>query len=160
MFEERELTNASVEEGLTGFTKVKNTFDVYDAIHKNADNYVDEKFLLRSRLFDMMIGDWDRHEDQWRWFDSSNLMAGKCIAPYPGIVIRLLHLRWCSSHHCQPECSSHEKMQRYRPMPLSVDWFNFNGRNVDHNLLHRMTCEKIGAGYGGQHAHHHHGSGY
>src|SRR6185295_161092 len=67
LFEERTLDNANVEEGLTGFTKVKDTWDVYDAIHKNADNYVDEKFLLRSRLFDMMIGDWDRHEDQWLW---------------------------------------------------------------------------------------------
>lgn len=28
---------------------------------------VDTKALLRARLFDMFIGDWDRHNGQWRW---------------------------------------------------------------------------------------------
>lgn len=142
MFEERELTNASVEEGLTGFTKVKNTFDVYDAIHKNADNYVDEKFLLRSRLFDMMIGDWDRHEDQWLWAEFRQPDGRKMYRPIPrdrdqafftfdGVLPTIASLNVAAT----------KKMQRYRPMPLSVDWFNFNGRNVDHNLLTRMTRE-------------------
>ncbi|RYY86999.1 MAG: hypothetical protein EOO15_13065 [Chitinophagaceae bacterium] len=28
---------------------------------------VDQEAYVRARLFDMFIGDWDRHEDQWRW---------------------------------------------------------------------------------------------
>ncbi len=28
---------------------------------------VDQQELARNRLFDMLLGDWDRHEDQWRW---------------------------------------------------------------------------------------------
>lgn len=28
---------------------------------------VDEAAYIKARLFDMLIGDWDRHEDQWRW---------------------------------------------------------------------------------------------
>jgi len=31
------------------------------------DNRIDQVAFARSRLFDMWIGDWDRHEDQWRW---------------------------------------------------------------------------------------------
>ena len=31
------------------------------------DDKIDEVAFARSRLFDMWIGDWDRHEDQWRW---------------------------------------------------------------------------------------------
>ncbi len=31
------------------------------------DVQVDQKQVLKSRLFDMWIGDWDRHDDQWRW---------------------------------------------------------------------------------------------
>jgi hypothetical protein len=31
------------------------------------DNKIDQVAFARSRLFDMWIGDWDRHEDQWRW---------------------------------------------------------------------------------------------
>ena len=28
---------------------------------------VDKDLYLRARLFDMVLGDWDRHVDQWRW---------------------------------------------------------------------------------------------
>ncbi|MGW8317510.1 MAG: BamA/TamA family outer membrane protein, partial [Bacteroidales bacterium] len=31
------------------------------------DNQVDQEHFLKCRLFDVYIGDWDRHEDQWRW---------------------------------------------------------------------------------------------
>ncbi|WP_229748980.1 metallophosphoesterase [Hymenobacter frigidus] len=31
------------------------------------DNKIDQQAFARTRLFDMWIGDWDRHEDQWRW---------------------------------------------------------------------------------------------
>jgi hypothetical protein len=27
----------------------------------------DARAFLKARLFDLMIGDWDRHRDQWRW---------------------------------------------------------------------------------------------
>lgn len=31
------------------------------------DHRVDQESYARGRLFDMLIGDWDRHADQWRW---------------------------------------------------------------------------------------------
>ncbi|MDX1529908.1 MAG: BamA/TamA family outer membrane protein [Rhodothermales bacterium] len=31
------------------------------------DHRVDQPFYLRNRLFDVFLGDWDRHRDQWRW---------------------------------------------------------------------------------------------
>lgn len=37
------------------------------ALDRDADHRVDATFYLRARLFDMLIGDWDRHQDQWRW---------------------------------------------------------------------------------------------
>ena len=27
--------------------------------------------FLNARMLDMLLGDWDRHEDQWRWKDRS-----------------------------------------------------------------------------------------
>lgn len=40
---------------------------LYRALDGDADHRVDADFYLRTRLFDMLIGDWDRHRDQWRW---------------------------------------------------------------------------------------------
>ncbi len=43
------------------------TNDVLKEVHKTGKSQVDEPSYIRARLFDMLIGDWDRHEDQWRW---------------------------------------------------------------------------------------------
>ncbi|MGY2131157.1 metallophosphoesterase [Hymenobacter sp. HD11105] len=40
---------------------------VLERLIEDNDNQVREKAFARSRLFDMWVGDWDRHEDQWRW---------------------------------------------------------------------------------------------
>lgn len=38
-----------------------------DAIESDNDNRIDQRNFLRARLLDMVIGDWDRHERQYRW---------------------------------------------------------------------------------------------
>ncbi|MEC3906781.1 metallophosphoesterase [Tamlana sp. 2201CG12-4] len=43
------------------------TDDVLKKLVKDEDYVLDEEAYVRARLFDMLIGDWDRHEDQWRW---------------------------------------------------------------------------------------------
>ncbi|MBB4077496.1 hypothetical protein GGR28_000097 [Lewinella aquimaris] len=38
-----------------------------EALLDDWKNYADQKNYARARLFDFLIGDWDRHRDQWRW---------------------------------------------------------------------------------------------
>jgi len=45
------------------------TVDMLKKIRKDEDIVVDEASYIRARLFDMLIGDWDRHQDQWRWIE-------------------------------------------------------------------------------------------
>ena len=55
------------DEGFTG-----NSLDTYEVIEKLQEsnkNAIDEETYIRARLFDMVIGDWDRHQDQWRWLE-------------------------------------------------------------------------------------------
>lgn len=54
-------------ENFTG--NIFSTYDVFEKIHENENQVVDEKEYIRARLFDMLIGDWDRHQDQWRWLE-------------------------------------------------------------------------------------------
>ena len=49
-----------------------NTAKMQRNIQKDNDNRIDAKEFLRARMLDMYIADWDRHEDQWRWKDTSN----------------------------------------------------------------------------------------
>ena len=51
-----------------GFSnEVMSTNDLLEKINKSEGHEVDEASYIRARLFDMLIGDFDRHEDQWRW---------------------------------------------------------------------------------------------
>lgn len=51
-----------------GFSnKAISTNDMLNKLRKNENHKIDEASYIRARLFDMLIGDWDRHEDQWRW---------------------------------------------------------------------------------------------
>ena len=46
---------------------VVSTKSMTEETTEDNDNEVDARFFARSRLFDILVGDWDRHEDQWRW---------------------------------------------------------------------------------------------
>jgi hypothetical protein len=51
-----------------GFAKnIVGTERMLERLLEDNDNRVNQVAFARSRLFDMWIGDWDRHEDQWRW---------------------------------------------------------------------------------------------
>ena len=54
--------------------KVKNTKSLYNDLAKHPEKYrLDKQMLLQARLLDMLIGDWDRHGDQWKWeFEKHN----------------------------------------------------------------------------------------
>lgn len=56
-----------------GFNEdVESTADLFEKIREDEENYVDEPSYIRARIFDMLVGDWDRHEDQWRWAELEN----------------------------------------------------------------------------------------
>ncbi|MGI9548296.1 MAG: metallophosphoesterase [Flavobacteriaceae bacterium] len=67
MIEER-TTDGHGDKASFGYSnEMISTFDMIDKLHKDEENRVDEVAYVRARLFDMLIGDWDRHDDQWRW---------------------------------------------------------------------------------------------
>ncbi|HRE42134.1 MAG TPA: BamA/TamA family outer membrane protein [Ignavibacteria bacterium] len=47
--------------------KITETLKLYKRLEKDNDEQVDSKEFLKVRLIDIMVGDWDRHYDQWLW---------------------------------------------------------------------------------------------
>lgn len=45
----------------------KSTVTIMGKVFEEADHRLLQQEVLRARLLDMLIGDWDRHGDQWRW---------------------------------------------------------------------------------------------
>ena len=56
LMEEREPTGSSV-----------NTMKMMKDLEENYNYRLDGEAFLRARMLDLLAGDWDRHEDQWRW---------------------------------------------------------------------------------------------
>jgi hypothetical protein len=44
-----------------------NTPKMRRKMDEDNDNSFDSTLYLRARMLDLLVGDWDRHEDQWRW---------------------------------------------------------------------------------------------
>ncbi|MEM1122168.1 MAG: hypothetical protein AAGJ18_17105, partial [Bacteroidota bacterium] len=67
LFEERpnegweHLESFGLTQKIIGFDRL------IEKTQRSAKHRVDEKWVLKSRLFDLFIGDYDRHDDQWRW---------------------------------------------------------------------------------------------
>ena len=55
------------------------TADLIKNLSSDEKYSVDTDAYIRARLFDMMIGDWDRHNDQWRWAEFEDEKTGKII---------------------------------------------------------------------------------
>ena len=67
LFEERAGGNWSGMGVYGNSEKIISTPKVVAKTTKNNNHKIDQRWAVRSRLFDLMIGDWDRHDDQWRW---------------------------------------------------------------------------------------------
>ncbi|WP_374173702.1 metallophosphoesterase [Flavobacterium tructae] len=67
MVEERPADNHLEGKNFGNPTNIISTSDMMKNLHKDEKYTVEENEYIKARLFDMLIGDWDRHDDQWRW---------------------------------------------------------------------------------------------
>ncbi|MGB3465420.1 MAG: hypothetical protein WBA74_09120 [Cyclobacteriaceae bacterium] len=99
------------------------------------EDYVDQHFFARARLFDMIIGDWDRHEGQWRWGEFEDENDNKYYRPIPedrdnvffkfdGFFPYWLSRKW-----------SFRNLRTYHYDIKDIKGLNFNARYIDRRLL-------------------------
>jgi len=67
MFEERPAGDRSDINSFGNSEDIISYRKLIPKLTKDPDNQVDQKWVVKSRIFDMFIHDWDRHDDQWRW---------------------------------------------------------------------------------------------
>ena len=138
LFEERPKGNESEKPSFGSSKKIMGTPEIMELLEKNHDNFVDQRFMARSRVFDMLIGDWDRHEDQWRWatFKASK---GRKLRPIPrdrdqaffnldGVIPWFASRKWAL-----------RKMQRFNAKFRDLPGFNFGSRYLDRRFLNELT---------------------
>ncbi len=54
--------------GYQGITEIVSSGDLWKRwLEGGPENRVDSRAFLKARLFDLVVGNWDRHHGQWRW---------------------------------------------------------------------------------------------
>lgn len=84
LFEERPTDDMSHVASMGYAPDVISYTKMFEEIRADNDHRVDGYAFARARLFDMLIADWDRHPDQWRWaaFEPAD-ENGKIYRPIP-----------------------------------------------------------------------------
>jgi surface antigen Omp85-like protein len=142
LVEERAGGNWKNEASLGNSKKIISTGDMAEKLTKSHKYKVDQQWLLRSRLFDQVIGDWDRHDDQWRWAtikvnkDSIVYRAiprdrDQPFSKYDGLVIGFARL-------FMPFL---RQLKVYEPDIKNMKWSSWSPKYVDNSFLNEMSWE-------------------
>lgn len=65
--EEEPQVKEPVTPGFESFSRLLDTVELWERLDAHPEEKVDERAYLKARLFDLFIGDFDRHKDQWQW---------------------------------------------------------------------------------------------
>lgn len=130
--EERVTEGQEDVESLGASDDIDSTFKLFEQLREKEDIKINERLYIRSRLFDNLIGDWDRHADQWKWAETKFDDGSSIYDPIPrdrdqvysdfdgfilGTITTLVPpLRF---------------MQRYDSDYNHVKWYNDAGDDVD-----------------------------
>ncbi len=74
MLEERPKDPVGKTPGFMGADDITRSMGLFRKLYKDNDYYVNAEAFGEARVFDMLIGDWGRHEDNWKWagYNSGN----------------------------------------------------------------------------------------
>lgn len=123
---------------LNGATTTMNTSDMMENLHKSEKYSVDQQSYIRARIFDMLLGDWDRHEGQWRWVEYKEndhyiykpipKDRDQAFSKYDGFLFKFIMLSPPLRH-----------MQTFKEDIRDVKWMNREPYPLDLTFLRNAT---------------------
>jgi hypothetical protein len=111
----------------------RSTAKVFNKLIEENDHRADQFAVLRARLLDIMIGDFDRHFDQWKWV-TTDTGKGKLYYPIPRDRDQAFfnsdgQLLKASSRNLLPF------LQGFRSDIPDVNWLGYSARDFDRLFL-------------------------
>lgn len=118
------------------------TKDLLANIRKSKKHQVDESNFLKVRLMDFVVGDYDRHYDQWRWseyeMEDGNKMyktirrdRDQAFPKYDGLILSILKMGMIDFR----------SMEKYDEDVNSVKWMSRYAYPLDQAFLKEITWE-------------------
>jgi hypothetical protein len=138
LLEERPEGDWSDAYNLGNFKKFSSTKEVIESLLDDNTNTADQQSFAKARLFDMIINDWDRHEDNWRWGVTDN--AGKHrYVPVPRDRDQAFYTKNGKLISPIIAIAGLKYMQDFSNHVKDVNMLNFEERNMDRFFTNRMN---------------------
>jgi hypothetical protein len=119
--------------GFEGATEIINGEEMWKRLRASPADRIDARAFLKARLFDVFIGDWDRHRSQWRWV---RLPSSPLWQPLPEdrdqAFVRFEGLFLSLFRKGQP------RLVVFGPEYSRIEGVTFNGWEVDRRLLSEL----------------------
>ncbi len=147
LFEERPSGNQEDVEEFGNSRKIISYSDMLDKIQSTSSHHIHQDQVLRSRLLDIYLGDWDRHDDQWRWasFKELNLEGTEehtYYEPIPRdrdqVLFKYQGLMPSLSKMLSPEL---RKFQTFKSDIKNLKYLVYNARHFDRSYLNELERE-------------------
>jgi hypothetical protein len=115
-----------------GATEIISSDSLFARTGRGSEDRVDPRALLTARLFDVFIGDWDRHAGQWRWARFENsvprtwlpipLDRDQAFVKYDGLLLSVAR-------------QSVPQLVNFGPKYPYIAGATWNGRDLDRRFL-------------------------
>jgi Omp85 superfamily domain/Calcineurin-like phosphoesterase len=121
-------------------TDSKSTGKLLQKMVEDNDEKADQGAVLRARILDMLVADWDRHFDQWKW-GTKDTGRGRLYYPIPkdrdqamaysdGKLIKF------ASSNALPF------LKGFRNNIPDIKWLNWSARDFDRIFMNQLTEEQ------------------
>lgn len=135
------LKQLELDEDLSEFDQFGNSENLvsentlFEHLQEDNDNEFDDEMFVKARLFDMVIGDWDRHDGQWGFAEFEKKGKGSLFRPvakdrdqvfakFDGVLPYLASRKWAV-----------RKFSHFGEDFEDIIGLNYNGRYIDRRLL-------------------------
>ena len=123
--------------GYEGITEIVSSRGLWDKwLEGGAENRVDSRAFLKARLFDLVVGNWDRHQAQWRWAHLPGRTpwvplpedADQAFTIYEGTAIAIARtvqprlMRWDGKYPKSPEGLTDNNADVTRWLLADLEW--------------------------------------
>jgi len=141
LFEQRPDENWETAPNFGNSKKIVGTPKLLENTMEDNDHQVDQKAFVRARLFDIMIGDWGRHEDQWRWasFKDDGKTTYKPIPRDRDQAFTKFDGSWLK---LGLGIAGTDHLQTFDHDIKDIEKYGFPARNLDRHFLNEVTKEE------------------
>lgn len=142
MIEERPMEEFENLESFGAPKDIESMEDLYKKLREDEKYSLDERSYIRARLFDMLLGDWDRHSDQWRWSEFEDEEGNRTFRPIPRDRDQVFSkFDGFFLNSIRSVMSSANIVQVYDGELDELEWFNFEPLPIDRTLLENTGKE-------------------